>query len=143
MQTNVHEALDEAWEIRKQVTQLAAVKEKAALRSIGLEIESDIESDGECREEGAISDSEWISGSGESDSSNTESDTLNITGTNVGETKLHENIVEITPDQSEDAVKDLGSYCTLHKTLSVQAYAPDHSLAMLREKQTELVCFCS
>ena len=140
MQTSVYEALDEAWEIRKQVTHLAAVKEKAALRSIGLEIESD--SDSECREEDTISDSEWISVSGESDSSDTESYTP---GTNTGRTKPEENIVEITSDKSDvAAVKSLGSYSTLLKTLSVQAYAPDNSelLAMLRKKQTELVCFC-
>ena len=52
----MYEAPDEAWEIRKEVKQLAVAKEKVALHSIRLEIEiksdsdSDSDSDSECSE---------------------------------------------------------------------------------------------
>ena len=71
LKTNVYEALDEACDIPKQVAQLAAVKEKVFLHSIGFEIDSESDSGSDSLADDEISDCEWISNS-ESASSNVE-----------------------------------------------------------------------
>ena len=170
LQTNVYDALDEAWEIRKQVTQLAAVKEKVCLHSIGLEIESESDSDSDCLAEDEISDCEWISNS-ESVSSDVEelseaetseqrlfgsdADTISpFNDTESSDVRAEQVTMPISsvpctkakaddhPQQQIETHIDPDAYLNKEAT-PLRVYAPDHTtlLLMLRENKLNWFAF--